>query len=406
VTDDRSTPAVEPGLSVQRPLAAAAAPLAVFRSSTTATNRAVLQHMYSVERQTSQSPPRAAAPAAATSPPPGLDHLYENEAAACVVRKRQSRSVDDLASSDYMRMSGDSAADRPTSGGGTRTSGMSDDAATSGRTGLYSYARNFDLEPLLMMVSTPAAAGQLNASTRANHSPMLLDGVSARAQNTSTTSSRPQQQQLRKTSSIPTLLQDDVTSSRRHHGNGDTSSSSRDHDYYVPSDAAGLDEGTMNVSPSHDPSPPPLPATAGVNHNSAPNFNPNRHNSSPSRSTAGVNPNPNSPPNFNPSRQNSSPSRSTGGGARLSADTQASASPAAVSEYEEIAGSPAARDSILSADDATSPRSAQSSASPSAGVMSPSASAAVSVSSASPELVSPIAGISMTTRSRVFTRQK
>jgi len=406
VRDDRSTPAVEPGLSVQRPLAAAA-PLAVFRSSTTATNRAVLQHMYSVERQTSQSPPRAAAAPAATSPPPGLDHLYENEAAACVVRKRQSRSVDDLASSDYMRMSGDSAADRPTSGGGTRTSGMSDDAATSGRTGLYSYARNFDLEPLLMMVSTPAAAGQLNASTRANHSPMLLDGVSARAQNTSTSSSRPQQQQLRKTSSIPTLLQDDVTSSRRHHGNGDTSSSSRDHDYYVPSDAAGLDERTMNVSPSHDPSPPPLPATAGVNHNSAPNFNPNRHNSSPSRSTAGVNPNPNSPPNFNPSRQNSSPSRSTGGGARLSADTQASASPAAVSEYEEIAGSPAARDSILSADDATSPRSAPSSASPSAGVMSPSAAAAaVSVSSPSPELVSPIAGISMTTRSRVFTRQK
>ena len=397
--DDRSTPAVEPGLSAQRPLAAAAAPLAVFRSSTAATNRAVLQHMYSVERQTSQSPPRAAA--AATTPPPGLDHLYENEAAACVVRKRQSRSVDNLASSDYMRMSGDSAADRPTSGGGTRTSGMSDDAATSGRTGLYSYARNFDLEPLLLMVSTPAAAGQLNSSTRANRSPP--HGVNARAQNT-TTSSRPQQ--LRKTSSIPTLLQDDVTSSRRHHGNGDTTNSSRDHDYYVPSDAAGLDEGTMNVSPSHDPSPPPLPATAGVNHNSAPNFNPNRHNSSPSRSTAGVNPNPNSPPNFNPSRQNSSPSRSTGGGARLSADTQASASPAAVSEYEEIAGSPAARDSILSADDATSPRSAQS-ASPSAGVMSPSAAAAaVSVSSPSPELVSPIAGISMTTRSRVFTRQK
>ena len=405
MTDDRSTPAVEPGLSAQRPLAAAA-PLAVFRSSTTTTNRAVLQHMYSVERQTSQSPPRAAAAPAATSPPPGLHHLYENEAAACVVRKRQSRSVDDLASSDYMRMSGDSAADRPTSGGGTRTSGMSDDAATSGRTGLYSYARNFDLEPLLMMVSTPAAAGQLNASTRANHSPMLLDGVSARAQNTSTTSSRLQQQQLRKTSSIPTLLQDDVTSSRRHHGNGDATNSSRDHDYYVPSDAAGLDEGTMNVSPSHDPSPPPLPATAGVNHNSAPNFNPNRHNSSPSRSTAGVNPNPNSPPNFNPSRQNSSPSRSTGGGVRLSADTQASASPAVVSEYEEIAGSPAARDSILSADDATSPRSAQS-ASPSSSVMSPSAAAAaVSVSSASPELVSPIAGISMTTRSRVFTRQK
>ena len=380
MTDDRSTPAVEPGLSAQRPLAAAAAPLAVFRSSTTATNRAVLQHMYSVERQTSQSPPGAAA--AATSPPPGLDHLYENEAAACVVRKRQSRSVDDLASSDYMRMSGDSAADRPTSGGGTRTSGMSDDAATSGRTGLYSYARNFDLEPLLLMGPTPAAAGQLNASTRANHSPMLLDGVNARAQNTSTTSSRlQQQQQLRKTSSIPTLLQDDVTSSRRHHGNGDTTNSSRDHDYYVPSDAAGLDEGTMNVNPSHDPSPPPLPATAGVNHNSAPNFNPNRHNSSPSRST--------------------------GGGARLSADTQASASPAVVSEYEEIAGSPAARDSILSADDATSPRSAQSSASPSSSVMSPSAAAAaVSVSSPSPELVSPIAGISMTTRSRVFTRQK
>jgi len=139
-------------------------PLAVF-SNKPALNRAKLEHSYSVERRISPLSPELGA----TSLELTGDHCYVNDGAS----RLPSRSADNL--SEYVGMSGDSAR-------------RSADSRRADNAGLYSYARNFDLEPLLNGLLTPSPpADQHGASSI----------------------------RLKKTSSSPTVL-DDATSSPSH----------------------------------------------------------------------------------------------------------------------------------------------------------------------------------------------
>lgn len=166
-------------------------PLAVFTSKA-AVKQPTLQHMYSVERRTA-SPPTGRESDGATSLQ--LDsHLYVNNGMMASTRsqcRRHSHSDDNLASlHHYARMSGDSQYERmsPTDSASVMLyCNSSNDrlAATAAATasGVYSYARNFDMEPVQLV--TGAVNGRHEQLTKTNSSPTLLNDDNTRSRHDS-----------------------------------------------------------------------------------------------------------------------------------------------------------------------------------------------------------------------------
>jgi len=140
-------------------------PLAVFSTkSAAAMKQPQNDDMYSVEKETSPLDVSVGAAAFDTDEMPA-DHLYANDAVGNKLR-RQSRSVDNL--SDYVKMSSSS---------GSAEAARLSFQNSAANTGEYSYARNFDLSPVLNGIVPPLSSENSSKRklTKTSSNPTLLD---------------------------------------------------------------------------------------------------------------------------------------------------------------------------------------------------------------------------------------
>ena len=138
-------------------------PLAVFSTKSAAVDKLELNRLYSVERRTSPTDRDLGASSLEATTPHG-DHSYMNE----TLKKKapqQSRSVDNL--SHYVGMSGDSA--------DTNRHLYANNGAEA--SGLYSYARTFDLTLPLAGVASSSKNGNKSKLKKTSSIPTILDGA-------------------------------------------------------------------------------------------------------------------------------------------------------------------------------------------------------------------------------------